>query len=172
MCNQKHSRYTSGAYPGGLWGPRAPGVTKGAPKKKKRKGKGKGKEEREKKKEEKKEKKKGGNKKRKDRKVNQYNERGAIQGWIKSGRKRRPPIFSEIGRLTLCGRLREKMHQIVQIDFENQIFSPLLRGHIPLRHPLLVLKFGRPLFPLNSWTISCHSSASRDFRGKTSWAPK
>ena len=28
------------------------------------------------------------------------------------------------------------MHQIVRIDFENYNFSPLLRGHIPLRHPL------------------------------------
>ena len=30
----------------------------------------------------------------------------------------------------------KRMHQIVQIDFENYNFSPLLRGHIPLRHPL------------------------------------
>ena len=30
----------------------------------------------------------------------------------------------------------KRMHQIVRIDFENYNFSPLLRGHIPLRHPL------------------------------------
>ena len=30
----------------------------------------------------------------------------------------------------------KSMHQIMQIDFENYSFSPLLRGHIPLRHPL------------------------------------
>ena len=28
------------------------------------------------------------------------------------------------------------MHQIVQIVSENFIFSPLIRGHIPLRRPL------------------------------------
>ena len=28
------------------------------------------------------------------------------------------------------------MHQIVRINFENYTFSPLLWGHIPLRHPL------------------------------------
>ena len=28
------------------------------------------------------------------------------------------------------------MHQIVRIDFENYNSFPLLRGHIPLRHPL------------------------------------
>ena len=45
------------------------------------------------------------------------------------------------------------MHQIMQIDFKNYIFSPLLRGHIPLRHPLakgaevlLVLILGAPSF--------------------------
>ena len=55
-------------------------------------------------------------------------------------------FFAEIGRLTLCGRPStelefcaphaKRMHQIVRIDFENYNFSPLLRGHIPLRHPL------------------------------------
>ena len=30
----------------------------------------------------------------------------------------------------------KRMHQIVRIDFENCHFSLLLRGHIPLRHPL------------------------------------
>ena len=31
-----------------------------------------------------------------------------------------PPLFfAEIGRLTLCGRLMQKMHRIVQSDFEN-----------------------------------------------------
>ena len=30
----------------------------------------------------------------------------------------------------------KRMHQIVRINFENYKFSPLLRGHIPLRHPL------------------------------------
>ena len=60
-----------GAYPGGgLWGPRPPGVTKGAQKKKK-----KGKKERR----EKKKGKKG--KGRKERWVNQHDEKGAIQGW-------------------------------------------------------------------------------------------
>ena len=65
---------------GGLWGPRPPGVTKGAPKR--RKGKGK-KERKRKKKEEKKgkkERKKWGQESKKDRKkVNQHDERGAMQ---------------------------------------------------------------------------------------------
>ena len=52
----------SGAYPGGLWGPRPPEVTKGAPK---RKGKKKRKEEK-KKKEKEKEERKEGDKKGKD----------------------------------------------------------------------------------------------------------
>ena len=69
-------------------GAAATGVTKGAPKKRRKR---KGKEEREKRK--RKRKRKEGRKKRKDRKVNQYNERGANQGWIKSGRRRRPPPY-------------------------------------------------------------------------------
>ena len=35
-----------------------------------------------------------------------------------------------------CAPHAKRMHQIVRTDFENYIFSPLLRGHIPLRHPL------------------------------------
>ena len=60
------------------------------------------------------------------------------RGGFKGGRTRcAPPLFfAEIGRLTLCGRPQAKrMHQIVQIDFENYKFSPLLRGHILLTPP-------------------------------------
>ena len=63
----------SGAYPGGLWGP-GPCVTKGVQKRTKTKGK----EEKEKKKGKERERKEG----QKREKVNQYNERGAIQGRI------------------------------------------------------------------------------------------
>ena len=64
---------------------------------------------------------------------------------------RAPLFFAEIRRLTLCGGPKAKrMHQIEQINFENYIFSPLLRGHIPLRHPLSpqALKFCQSLI----WT--------------------
>ena len=52
----------------------------------------------------------------------------------------------------------KRMHQIVQINLENYKFSPLLRGHIPLRHPpvltgtevLSVLNLGAPSFK-KSW---------------------
>ena len=30
----------------------------------------------------------------------------------------------------------KRMHKIMRIDFENYIFATLLKGHIPLRHPL------------------------------------
>ena len=61
------------------------------------------------------------------------------RGGFRGGRTRRAPplFFAEKGRLTLCGRPRQKeCTKIVQIDFENCNFSLLLRGHIPLRHPL------------------------------------
>ena len=48
-------------------------------------------------------------------------------------------FFSEIRCLILCGRPRyflKRMNQIMRIDFENYNISPLLKGHIPLRHPL------------------------------------
>ena len=46
-------------------------------------------------------------------------------------------FFTEIRRLTFVWAPQTKwMHQIMQIDFENCKFSPLLRGYIPLRHPL------------------------------------
>ena len=55
--------------------------------------------------------------------------------------RRAPPLFffAEIRCLILCGRPRfflKRMNQIMRIDFENYNFSPLLRGHIPFRHPL------------------------------------
>ena len=72
------------------------------------------------------------------------------RGGFRGGRTRRAPplFFAEIRRLTLCGGPKAKrMHQIEQINFENYIFSPLLRGHIPLRHPLSpqALKFCQSL---------------------------
>ena len=111
----------------GVWGPRPPGVTQGAPKEEKR--------ERERRERKEKQKRKEGTKKRKDRNVNQFNDRGVIQGRIESGRRRRPLYFSEKGRLTLCGSLRQKMNQIVRIDFESFFFSTSEGAH-PLRHPL------------------------------------
>ena len=60
----------------GLWGPRLPGVTKGAPKKKKKE------RERTDRKEKRMKRKKKEKEKRKDIKVNKYKERGAIQGQI------------------------------------------------------------------------------------------
>ena len=63
------------------------------------------------------------------------NDRGGFRG----GRiLRAPPLFfAEIGRLTLCGRPRQKeCAKSCKLDFENYIFSPLLRGCIPLKHPL------------------------------------
>ena len=38
--------------------------------------------------------------------------------------------------LEFCAPQAKRMHQIMGIDFENYNFSLLLRGHIPLRHPL------------------------------------
>ena len=45
------------------------------------------------------------------------------------------------------GSKAKRMHQIEQINFENYLFSVLLRGHIPLRHPLSpqALKFCQSL---------------------------
>ena len=46
-------------------------------------------------------------------------------------------FFAEIGCLTFVLVPQAKsMHQIMWTDFENSNFSLILRGHIPLRHPL------------------------------------
>ena len=87
----KTSDFHQGRILGGLWGPRPPGITKGAPKRKK-KGKGKkGKRGERRNKEEKKGIRKKGRKreqerkKKKERKVNQYDERGAMQFQVQAG---------------------------------------------------------------------------------------
>ena len=62
-----------------------------------------------------------------------------IRGGFRGVRTRHasPLFFSEIGHLLCVSAPRQKrMHQIVQINFENYKFSLLLRRHIPLRHPL------------------------------------
>ena len=63
-------------------------------------------------------------------------DRGGFRGCAPST----PPLFfAEIARLTpdfVLAPQAKRMHQIVQINFENYKFCPLLRGHIPLRHPL------------------------------------
>ena len=90
-------------------------------------------------------------------------------------------FFVEIGRLSLCGRLRQKiMHQISRIGIQNWNFSPLLRGHIPIRHPLthpsgaevlLVLNFGAPSYK-KLLDPPCHSSVSaQGSRKETSGVP-
>ena len=90
----------------GAWRPRPPGVTKGEPKeRRKRKGKTR---EKIKKKRKRKRKPKEGTNKRKDRKVNQYNERGSFRGGLVDAGGAPSYFFAEIGRLTLCGRLSLK----------------------------------------------------------------
>ena len=75
LCQVIVTPRTQGRILGGLWGPGPPGVTKGAPKR--RKGKEKRGEKRGKK----------GNKKenRVGRKLNQYEERGAMQFQVQTG---------------------------------------------------------------------------------------
>ena len=68
---------------GGLWGPGPPGVTKGAPKRKKKRGKER--EGRKEEKEEKKGKRKKKGKKEGARKLDQYDERGAMQFKVQAG---------------------------------------------------------------------------------------
>ena len=67
---------------------------------------GKKKEEKQQKKKRERKKKKGD---RKDRKVNQYNDRVPFRGGFKAGASSTPPpILAEIGHLSLCGHLRQK----------------------------------------------------------------
>ena len=80
MCRVRYwsCHVTRGVFWGGLWGPRPPGVTKGAPKRKK---KGKGKKERREKrgKKRKRREEREQERKKKERKLNQYDERGTMQ---------------------------------------------------------------------------------------------
>ena len=56
-------------------------------------------------------------------------ERGAPSACPSIFYRDRPPDF-------VWAPQEKRMHQIMQIDFENYNFSPFLMGDIPLRHPL------------------------------------
>ena len=83
---------------------------------------------------------------------------------LEGGRSRHvPPLFFCRDRMPdfVWAPQAKRMHHIVRIDFENYNFSLLLRGHIPLRHPvptctevLSVLNLGAPSFK-KSWIGPC-----------------
>ena len=153
---------------GGFGGPGPPGSLNG--RQREEEGKGKGKEEREK--EEKKGKERRGQKREKIERLIIITRGASFRGGFQMDAGGAPSYFcrDRAPHFVWAPQTKRK-HQIVRIDYENYFFSISEGAHPPQTPPvltgakvLLVFKFGRPLFLKKSWTLSCHSSASRGFR--------